>query len=56
MFPNVRVGPNKVERWLKFLADMAPDILEVTAATLANPIAGVATAIRKIAEKAQAGA
>jgi hypothetical protein len=45
-----------VERWFRFLADMAPDILEVTAATLANPIAGVATAIRKIAEKAQAGA
>ena len=44
----------KVERWLGFLANMAPDILKVTAATLANPVAGVATAIRLIAEKAQA--
>lgn len=49
-------NPSKVERWLKFLGGMAPDILEVAAAALANPVAGVATAIRKIAEKAQAGA
>jgi hypothetical protein len=46
----------KVERWLTFLADMAPDILKVTAATLANPVVGVATAIRLIAEEAQAQA
>ena len=44
-------NPNKVERWLKFLGGMALDILEVTAACLANPVAGVTTAIRKIAEK-----
>jgi hypothetical protein len=35
---------------------MAPDILDVTVACLTNPVAGVATAIRKIAEKAQAEA
>jgi hypothetical protein len=35
---------------------MAPDIFEVTAATLANPIAGITTVIRKVAEKAQAEA
>jgi hypothetical protein len=49
-------NPSKVERWLKFLGSMAPDILEVAAAALANPMAGVATAIRKIAEKAKAEA
>jgi hypothetical protein len=49
-------NPNKVERWLKFLSDMAPDILNVTVACLTNPVAGVATAIRKIAEKAKAEA
>jgi hypothetical protein len=43
-----------VERWFKFLKDLAPDILEVTAAALLNPVAGVAATIKKIAEKARA--
>ena len=47
-------SPDKVERWLKNLVMMAPDIWDVTIATLANPVAGVATAIRKVAEKAKA--
>jgi hypothetical protein len=47
---------NKVERWLRFLGSMAPDILKVTAAALANPLAGVGTAIGLIAEKARAEA
>ena len=47
-------NPTKVERWLKFLGDMAPDILQVTAATLANPVMGLSLAIKKIAEKAKA--
>ena len=51
-----KANSKKVERWLKFLAEMAPDILEVTAAALANPVAGVATAIGKIAKRAQAEA
>jgi hypothetical protein len=41
----------KVQRWLKLLADAAPDILEVTAASLINPVAGVASAIRSVAER-----
>lgn len=49
-------NPTKVERWLKFLGGMAPDILKVTAAALANPLAGVGTAIGLIAEKARAEA
>jgi len=48
-----RANPNKVERWLKFLAAMADDIFQVTAATLANPAAGVAKAVQLIAKKAQ---
>ncbi len=47
-------NPNTVERWFKFLKDLAPDILEVTAAALLNPVAGVAATIKKIAEKARA--
>ena len=46
-------NPNKIERWLKTLASIAPDILEVTLATLTNPAAGIATVIRKVAEKAR---
>ncbi len=45
-------NPTKVERWLKFIGDMAPDILQVTAATLANPVMGLSVAIKKIADKA----
>jgi hypothetical protein len=49
-------NPNKVERWLKFLAMMAPDVLEVVLAALTGPIPGITAAIRKIAEKARAEA
>ena len=45
--------PEKVERWLKFVAGMSNDILQVTAATLTNPVAGVAKAVQLIAQKAQ---
>src|SRR6266487_3652171 len=45
-------NPGKVERWLRFLAEMSDDIFQVTAATLANPIAGVTKTIQLIAQKA----
>ncbi len=48
-------NPAKVDRWLSTLTDMAPDIGEVVISTLANPAAGIATVIRKIAEKAKEG-
>jgi hypothetical protein len=51
-----QANPKKVERWLKTLGLMADDIVEVTAACLLNPAAGVATVIRKVAEKAKAEA
>ena len=44
-------NPGQVEDALHKLGKMAPDILEVTAATLLNPVAGVASAIRKIAQR-----
>jgi uncharacterized caspase-like protein len=46
-------NPHKVERWLKTLAGMADDIFEVTVACLTSPAAGVATVIRKVAQKAK---
>ena len=46
-------NPNKVERWLRTLASMASDIFDVTVACLTSPVAGIATVIRKVAEKAE---
>lgn len=46
-------NPSKVERWLRFLAGMADDIFQVTVATLASPIGGIAKAIQLIAQKAK---
>ncbi len=49
-----QANPTWVERRLKTLALMAPDIFEVTVACLTHPLAGIATIIRKVAEKAKA--
>ena len=46
-------NPNKVERWLRTLSLMAPDIFEVTVACLTSPAAGVAAVIRNVAQKAR---
>ena len=47
-----RADPDKVEKWLMFLAGMADDVFQVTVATLANPAVGVAKAIQLITQKA----
>ena len=47
-------NPDKVDRLLKTVSGMAPEIGEVILATLTSPAAGIATVIRKIAEKAKA--
>ena len=39
---------NKLERWIRNLARMAPDIVEVMAASLAGPVSGAAAVLRKI--------
>lgn len=51
-----QANPNKIERWLGNLAQMAPDIWDVTVATLSNPVAGIALVVKKIAEKAKESA
>lgn len=43
--------PGKVERWLKFIAGMSEDILDVTVAAFTNPALGVVEAVRKVAQK-----
>jgi hypothetical protein len=46
-----KAEPTKVERWLRNLAAMAPDILDVTVAAITNPVAGISMTVRKIAQK-----
>jgi hypothetical protein len=46
-------NPDKVGRLLTNLAAMADDIFQVTVATLANPVAGIAKVIQLVAQKAK---
>ena len=43
----------RLERWLGNLARMAPDIIEVMAASLAGPVAGGAMVLKKIINRVQ---
>lgn len=44
----------KVGQWFTTLAKMAPDILEVAIDTFTNPIKGLSTVFKKVAERAKA--
>jgi hypothetical protein len=44
----------KVQKWVDFLGDMAPDIWEVAVDTFANPVKGLSTVFKKVAERAKA--
>ena len=48
-----RANESTVSRWLSLLADAAPDIWEVAIDTFLNPIKGLGTAFKKIAERAK---
>jgi hypothetical protein len=48
-----QANPAKVERWLGYLANMADDIFQLTAAVLSSPAAGVVKAVQLIAKKAR---
>ena len=50
---NEKVDEGFLSRRFRNIARMAPDILDVVAASLANPLAGLGVAVRKIAEKAK---
>ena len=45
--------PGKLERWIRTLAKMAPDIVEVMAASLAGPVGGFSMVFKKIVERAR---
>jgi hypothetical protein len=47
------VNQVKLERWMKNLAQMAPDILDVILASLGGPISGTTVVLKKIAEHAK---
>ena len=49
------VNPTKLERWLRFLGEMAPDILDVVIKTLTNPLLGISETAHKIAARASKG-
>ena len=46
--------PGKLERWIRTLAKMAPDIVDVMAASLAGPVGGFSMVFKKIVERARA--
>jgi len=50
---NEKIDEGFLARHFRNIARMAPDILEVVVATLANPLAGFGVAVKKIAEKAK---
>jgi len=51
-----KTNPNKLERWIRNLSGMAPDIVEVMAASLGGPISGLTAVIQKIAARVKAEA
>jgi hypothetical protein len=49
-----RADEGKIQKWVKFLSETAPDAWEVAVNTFANPISGISTVFKKIADKAKA--
>ena len=45
---------NKLERWIRNLATMAPDVVDVMVASLGGPISGITAVIQKIAARVKA--
>lgn len=50
---NEKVDESFLSRRFRNIARMAPDVLDVVVATLANPLTGLGVAVKKIAEKAR---
>lgn len=49
-----KADESQARKWLDFLVEMAPDVGEVAIDTFINPIKGVGTVFKKIAERAKA--
>ena len=50
---NEKLDEGFLARRFRNIARMAPDVLDVVVTTLANPLAGLGVAVKKIAEKAK---
>ena len=50
----VNANQNKLERWIRNLFSMAPDIVDVMAASLGGPISGFTAVVQKIAVRVKA--
>src|SRR5687768_9545908 len=50
---NEKVNESFLSPRFRNIARMAPDVLDVIVASLANPLAGLGVAVKKIAEKAK---
>jgi hypothetical protein len=48
-----QADPSRLEKLINTLAVMAPDIFEVAVTTIANPLAGIGLALKKIGDKAK---
>jgi hypothetical protein len=49
-----KANQTKLERWIKNLAGMAPDIVDVMTASLGGPVSGFTAVLQKIAAKVKA--
>jgi hypothetical protein len=49
-----KANPKKLERWIRNLAGMAPDIVDVMLASLGGPLSGLTAVIRGIAARVKA--
>ena len=50
---NERIDESFLSRRFRNIARMAPDVLDVVAASLGNPLAGLGVAVKKIADRAK---
>ena len=49
-----QANPNKLERWIQNLFKMAPDIVDVMAASVGGPLSGLTAVVQKIAARVKA--
>ena len=43
----------RIQRWLRFLAETAPDVWQVAIETFMHPISGISLVFKKVAERAK---
>ena len=48
-----QVNETKLTRWINYLNEIAPDIVDVALASLGGPVSGVTAVLKKIADRAR---